>query len=347
MISHTIGEARAVRPWTSGAELVDVAVNEDEVRQALSYTALTGAIQPGDQVLINTTARSLNLGTGGFDFVVANLTRPAAMNLGPGHIVKGRYLPCQHAVLTLEEQPQYRNIWDQDLGGLPVIACELHSQIAPVVAGLTISGHQRIVYVMTDGAALPYPFSRLADSLRSAGHLTASITCGQAFGGDHETVTLHSALLAARHILNADAVVVAQGPGNAGTGTRTGFSGIEQAECLNATAALGGTPICAARISSADSRERHRGISHHTVTVLNMALAQCIEPVPHGTNTSLLPARHDIRQVEGAEAALTWLAATGINVTTMGRTVEQDQDYFLAAAAAGVAATSDEMSSRL
>jgi hypothetical protein len=316
-----------------------VAVDETDIRQALSYTALTGNVQPGDSVLLNTTARALNLGTGGYDFVVANLTRPAVDSAGPGHIIKGRYLPCQHAVLTLEEQPEHQDIWTRDLAGMPVVACELHSQIAPVVAGLTISGHRRIVYVMTDGAALPYPFSRLADALREGGHITASITCGQAFGADYETVTLHSSLLAARHILEADAVVVAQGPGNAGTGTRTGFSGIAQADCLNATAALGGTPICVVRMSSADSRTRHRGLSHHTVTVLNMALARCIVPVPAGTEVEALPKRHGIRIVDGANAALDWLATSGVAVTTMGRSVTDDPDYFMAAAASGMAAS--------
>ena len=337
MISQTAGLVQTVAEWTAGAELLQVAVNDDETRQALSYIALTGHIHVGDRVLINTTAQHLGLGTGGYDYVIANLTRPEMTSSGPGHIIKGRYLPCQHSIHTLEEQPEYADIWDRDLAGFPVIACELHSQIAPVIAGLMVSGHQRIVYVMTDGAALPFAFSRLAHALRVGGHLTASITCGQAFGGDHETVTLHSALLAARHILKADGVIVAQGPGNAGTGTRTGFSGIEQAQILDAAAALGGIPIAVVRSSTGDKRERHRGISHHTVTALRLTHTRCIVPIPVGTDISALPTRHDIRYIDNAQSALNWLSASGIQVTTMGRTPAADPGFFLTAAAAGMA----------
>ena len=59
---------------------------------------------------------------------------------------------------------------------------------------------------------------------RDAGWLACTITVGHAFGGDLETVTLHTGLLAARHVLGAQVAVVAQGPGNLGTGS-TGTNG--------------------------------------------------------------------------------------------------------------------------
>ena len=119
---------------------------------------------------------------------------------------------------------------------------------------------------MTDGGALPAWFSRTCATLREAGWLAGTVTVGQAFGGDLETVTLHTGLLAARHVLGADVAVVTQGPGNLGTGTRWGFSGVAAGEAVNAVAALGGRPVAALRISDADPRERHRGISHHSLT---------------------------------------------------------------------------------
>ena len=253
-----------------------------------------------------------------------------------GHIIKGRYLPCQQAVLTLEEQAQYADVWERDLDGFPVLVGQLHSQIAPAAAALHLSGKTKIAYVMTDQAALPLAFSRLVRELKAAGLLTATLTCGQAFGGDYETVTLHSALLAAKHILDCDAAIVCQGPGNAGTGTKYGFSGIEQAQNLDIVKALGGTAIAIVRMSSADARERHRGISHHTRTTLEMAYARCIVPLPAGTDDSALPPGHDVRFVEGAQAALDLLAAKNIHVTTMGRTPAEDPAFFLAAAAAGM-----------
>ena len=52
----------------------------------------------------------------------------------------------------------------------------------------------RVVYVMTDGASLPIVISDLVHELRSRDLLDATITCGQAFGGDHDAISLQSAL---------------------------------------------------------------------------------------------------------------------------------------------------------
>ncbi len=111
----------------------------------------------------------------------------------------------------------------------------------------------RVAYVMTDGGALPAWFSRTCAILREAGWLAGTITVGQAFGGDLEAVTLHSGLLAARHVLGADVAVVTQGPGNLGTGTRWGFSGVAAGEAVNAVAVLAGLPVAALRVSEAES----------------------------------------------------------------------------------------------
>ena len=119
----------------------------------------------------------------------------------------------------------------------------------------------RVVYVMTDQGALPLAFSRSVAELRAADLLAGTVTVGQAFGGDLEAVTVHSGLLAAALALDADVVVVTQGPGNLGTGTRWGFSGVAAGEAVNAAATLGGRPVGALRISGADPRPRHRGVS--------------------------------------------------------------------------------------
>ena len=60
---------------------------------------------------------------------------------------------------------------------------------------------------------------------------------------------MHSALLAARQVLEAEVVVVAQGPGNLGTDTRWGFSGVACGEAVNAVGVLGGRPVGCLRIS--------------------------------------------------------------------------------------------------
>ena len=340
MLTQAAGKVQSVTDWDRDAQELSVRL-EMETRRAVNYPALAGAASIGDEVLLNTTAQHLKLGTGGYDFVVANLTRalPKPKSQEAGHIIKGRYLPCQQAVLTLEEQEKYADIWERDLEKLPVLVGQLHSQIAPAAAGLSLSGRRKVAYVMTDAAALPLAFSRLVRDLKAARLLHATLTCGQAFGGDYETVTLHSALLAAKHVLGCDAAIVCQGPGNAGTGTKYGFSGIEQAQNLDIVKALGGTSIAIARMSSADGRERHQGISHHTRTTLDLAYSRCIVPLPAGMDESTLPPGHSVLFIEGAQAALDLLTARQIAVTSMGRTPAEDPLFFLAAAAAGFVET--------
>src|SRR5207249_2111380 len=98
-----------------------------------------------------------------------------------------------------------------------VVCAPLHSMVAPIAAGAKAAGAGRVSYVMTDGAALPGAFSRLVPRLRDAGLVDSFITSGQAFGGELESVTLWTGLLAAKEIAGADVVVVADGPGNLGT----------------------------------------------------------------------------------------------------------------------------------
>ena len=345
MITQAAGKVQSVVDWDGDAQELVVRL-ELETRRAVNYPALTGPAAVGDEVLLNTTAQTLKLGTGGYDFVSANLTRLAPFPVGEGlgrgfsgHIIKGRYLPCQQAVLTLEEQERYADIWERELEGFPVLVGQLHSQIGPAAAGLHLSGHRRVAYIMTDGGALPLAFSRLVLNLKAAGLIYATLTCGQAFGGDRETVTLHSALLGAKHILDCDAAIVCQGPGGAGTGTKYGFSGIEQAQNLDIVRALGGVSVAIVRMSSADKRERHQGISHHTRTALDLAYSRCIVPLPVGADETGLPPGHSVLFIEGAQAALDYLAGRGIAVTSMGRTPAEDPAFFLAAAAAGLVET--------
>ena len=139
----------------------------------------------------------------------------------------------------------------------------------------------RVAYVMTDSAALPLAYSRLVQALREQGLLDVTVTAGQAFGGDLEAVNLYSALVTAAVAGKADIIIAGQGPGNVGTGTALGFGGVEQAMLLNAAAALEGLPIAVPRISFADPRARHLGLSHHTLTVLGrLTLAPAILPLP-------------------------------------------------------------------
>lgn len=316
--------------------------------RALAYTDLVGTPEVGDSVLLNTGALDLELGTGGYALVVAVPDRPPADSEGPGHLVKARYTPLQTTVLGADEQGAEHHETlriAQGLEGMPVVVADLHSALPAVVAGIRAQRPgTRVAYVMLDGGALPAAFSRLLGVLRRAGLLVGCVTTGQSFGGDLETVTVHSGLLAARHVLDAEVTVVCQGPGNLGTGTPWGFSGVACGEALNAVAVLEGRPVAALRVSEADPRPRHQGVSHHSLTAYGkVALAPAEVVIPHlpgmfgervRDQAWPLGSRHTLVEVsvDGLEEEL---SALPMKVSTMGRGLEEDRAAFLSSAAAG------------
>ncbi len=332
--------------WTGAVELV-VSVDGEEVA-ALAYPQLTGRPELGDTVLLNTAALHLGLGTGGFALVVAVPDRLPADPVGPGHLVKARYLPLQTTVLGVDEQgsAHHAALRDADsIESMPVVVADLHSALPAIVAGLLADRPAtRVAYVMTDGGALPAWFSRTTDGLRRAGWLAGTVSVGQAFGGEVEAVSLHSGLLAARHVLGAEAVIVTQGPGNLGTDTRWGFSGVVAGDAINAVVALGGRAVAALRVSEADPRPRHYGVSHHSLTAYGrvaLASADVVVPVldepmatPLAEAAAALAERHRIVDVE-VDGLLTALRGCPVPLSTMGRDLDADLAYFLASAAAG------------
>jgi hypothetical protein len=343
----------AVRRHWRGAVEVEVTLvrrnpDDPEVVRALAYPPLVGEPEVGDRVLLNTNALALGLGTGGYALVVALPDRLPPDRPLDGHVMKARYTPLQTAVLSADEpdSPHHEALAAvSELGGLPVVTADLHSALPAVVAGVHASSARRlrVAHVMTDGAALPAWFSRTLDGL--ADLLCGTITVGQAFGGDLEATNIHSGLLVAREVLGADVAVVAQGPGNLGTGTPWGFSGTSTGEAVNAVRALGGRPVGSVRISESDPRPRHRGVSHHSLTAYGrVALVGADLVVPAGLPAVLagvvaealapLCPPHRVVTVDptGLDEAL---RALPVKLSTMGRDLDADHAYFLAAAAAG------------
>jgi hypothetical protein len=330
---------------------------EAEVVRALAYTALVGEPQPGDRVLLNASALLRGLGTGGLAFVVAAPDRlPADPATSQGHIVKARYTPQQQMFLAVDEQdsPHHATMTAEvaargDLEGMPVVVADLHSALPAVLAGLrTERPDARVSYLMTDGGALPIAFSRTVAGLKDAGWLAGTITVGQAYGGDHEAVTLHSGLLAARHVLRSDVALVIQGPGNVGTGTPWGYTGVAAGEALNAAGALRGRGVAALRVSEADARERHRGISHHSRTAYGrVCLVAADVPVVRPTDSFTDLVHEQARELAATAAGALRLAtvegdglaealrASPVRLSTMGRGVDEDHAAFLYSAAAG------------
>jgi hypothetical protein len=301
--------------------------------RAYVLTELIGHVEVGDRVVCNTTAVELGLGSGGWDVVHWNLSRTAWSEKGAGHVMKLRYTSLQRD--TGADEESHPDLPD-DLGGMPVVACTVHSQVPCVAAAFKHAQPEaRLVYVMTDGGALPLDLSDLVVTMEQAGLLDGTITAGHAFGGDLEAVSVASALVMARHVLGADAAVVGMGPGVVGTGTRLGTTAVEAAPILDTAAALNGRPILAVRISLADARPRHQGVSHHTATVLRLARPGVCIPVPPGFE--LDAPGHEVVVIEPPDMALV-LRANHVNVTSMGRGPDDDPAFFAAAGAAGTLA---------
>lgn len=324
----------------------------DGLRTAMAYVRLTGPVNEGDEVIVNASAIDLGLGTGGLDFVAWNLTSGAPRQELHGHIMKLRYTPWQICCGAAEadDGTLHRQLAGaSSIDGMPVIVCGLHSQIAPIAAALAdIVPDPRTAYIMTDAGALPAWFSCLSRDLRQRGLLSTIITCGHAFGGDIETVNVFSGLLAA-HATGHTVAITAPGPGHAGTGTRFGFSGIEQGQIIDAVNTLGGVAVGVLRISFSDPRPRHLGVSHHSLTALGLVAqtsAHVAVPILRRERLAHITRQLDIAPgmkrhrrwlVDGAPA-LAALRERGIDVTTMGRDVANDEDFFLAAGAAAVVA---------
>jgi len=290
----------------------------------VAYPDLTGPVAVEDEVLMNVQARELGLGSGGFDVLYANLTRGVGLVAGEdAHVMKLPYTPVQAAAVHAEEGAELA----EQLGGLPVVCCSLHSQVAPVCAGLG-EGLQ-VAYAQLPGGALPVPLSDTVRLLRERGLLATTVSVGACFGGEQECVGAASALAWAA-AGGYDVVVCAIGPGIVGTGSRFGHGGLAAADAANAAAALGGAPVLAARVSSADERDRHRGVSHHTEAVLALCVGRVTVAWPAGLEApEWVEPRQEV-EVDGWEEA-----CAGLPLSHMGRGPDEEPWFFAAAFAAG------------
>jgi hypothetical protein len=342
------GVVTAVSDTRPGAQELKVEV-EGETAAAINYPDLAGEAAVGDGVILNTTSVELGLGTGGVHLVVAIEDRLPG-DPPPGRVMKARYTPVQTAVGSVEETHADLLERSPGLRHTPVVCAPLHSMIGPIAAGAKRSADARVIYLMTDGAALAGPFSRLVHRLRNAELLDGWITCGQAFGGELEAVTVWSGLLAAKEVLEAEVIVVADGPGNLGTETTWGVSALSSGHALLAARTLDGRPVPALRVSFADERERHRGVSHHSLTILadvctvdvNVPVPVLDDPAQRDAVWDALRSRkleevHHLVEVDGSPA-VEELRERGLDVRTMGRGIDDDPAFFLAAGAAGVLA---------
>lgn len=299
-----------------------------ERRAAWADEGTVGRCEVGDELVVNVQARDLALGSGGFDIVHVNLTRGLAGDGESGaHVMKLNYSSLQHAVLPVEEGREMRGT---SCGVAGVFF--LHGQLAPIcwALGARAPG-AHVTYVQTAGGALPGSLSQVVGELRKRGLLATHVTAGPAYGGEREAITTAGAV---DHALSsgADAVLCGPGPGILGSASRLGHGGLAALDSAHAALALGHRTVVVPRLSGGDPRERHRGVSHHARTVLELLLAPAVVALPAGERPLPEAERHEVRS---AEPDLDGYRTSGLPARTMGRELEEDPLFFAAALAGG------------
>ncbi len=336
-------------------------------REAIADVGLVGRTEVGDEVIVNVQALDLGLGSGGFDVVHVNLTRglDGASSPAAPHVMKLNYTSLQHAVAPVEHGEGGSLVLPVER---PVAVLALHGQLAGVAwAFAQAAPGAKLGYVQTEGGALPGGHSQTVRMLRERGLLAGHLTAGAAFGGDAEAITTAGALHHGLRMLGWDAAVCGPGPGIVGSSSPLGHGGMSALDSAHVSLALECPTLLVARMSSGDERKRHRGISHHTLTVLDLLLEPVTVALPAGMRSPVgsdlraglsavfggaMPnrptgdrpalgvdverparlARHDWRR---AKVDLPAYAASGLPADTMGRGVTGDPLFFGAALAGG------------
>jgi len=315
-----------------------------EARRAWADETLLGEMREGDEVVVNVAALDLGLGSGGFDVVHVNLTRGLAGGPdGEEHVIKLNYTSLQHPVEPVEGSEASGAAAEAAESGaasthVPVLVLPLHGHLAPAAwAAAQAAPGIRVGYVQTGGGALPGSLSRDLAQLRERELLCGDIAAAPAYGGAHDALSTVGALDAAANRLGWDAVLVGPGPGIIGSATEFGHGGMAALDSAHAALSLKQPTLLSPRLSSGDPRDRHRDVSHHTYTVLELLLAPVDVAVPDGEDgiaaaLEEAPGRHRLRS---APADLDGYATTGLPARTMGRSLEEDPLFFAAPLAAG------------
>jgi hypothetical protein len=362
-----------------------------ERRAAIADIGLVGSSVQGDDVIVNVQARDLGLGSGGFDIVHVNLTRGlAGEGVEGAHVMKLNYTSLQHAVQPVEEiqmgpadgelrsshsrgqtEGHTQRADDRQAGELvglplerPVAVLALHGQLAAVAwAFAQAKPEARLGFVQTAGGALSGGHSRTVRTLLERGLLAGHLTAGAAYGGEGEAVSTAGALHHGLCTLGWEAAVCGPGPGIVGSNSSLGHGGMSALDSAHTAIALGARTLLVARMSSADERPRHRGLSHHTLTVLDLLLEPVTVALPagirspagadlraslglvFGSSTERVKpqleldvdrparmARHDWRR---APVDMPAYLASGLPAKTMGRVLLEDPLFFGAALAGG------------
>ena len=351
MISKKIGKVVEIEEQSCQVQWLKVDIKGNP-EPAVNFPCVSGNVAVGDEVVVNATSFERGLGDE-YHIVIVNLNNLECDAVEQGKIMKMRYSPSQIKVFSVEEpeSPHHESFKSfKNLGNMPVMVGSLHSMLAPAALGYKLmKPKERLVYIMTDGGALPIAFSRTLPDLKKVGLIDGTVTIGHAFGGDCEAVNIYSGLIAAKEVLKADAVIVSMGPRVVGTATKWGFTGIEQGDIINAVNILNGNAIAIPRITFKAKLDRHKGLSHHTLTILErVAMQPALVALPELPEKEMAALKQQIKDkrlddkhtfiTAKADQVLDYAAQLQIPLSTMGRTEEEERFYFLAAGAAGILA---------
>jgi hypothetical protein len=286
----------------------------------IAFPRLTGPVEPGDVVLVNTLTQA-----GYGEIVYANLTRGIGLAgvEGAGTVALPS-TPGQTAVPLGEA-----TLGDTaGLEGLPVLCCSRHSQVAPACAGL---GGGRVAYAQLGGGALTVSLSDAVRALRERGAIESVVSVAPCIDGDVHCLTVGGALLWAKHA-GVKAVVCAPGPGSEDVdGLVVPAPGIvAAATAASAASALDGRPILVASLSFDDHGQARPRLSPESHEALSLVSGRTVVAWPVGLAP---PADVDVVvvDVEGWD-----VACVGLPLMHEGRGPDDDPWFFKAAYAAGL-----------
>lgn len=343
-IYKEIAKVKKIISKKKNKEIVEIIRDNGNIEKAINYISFVPNLKINDEIIINTTAVDLNLGTGGYHFVIEkinnkNIINKKKKNKNFGHIMKLRYTPLQLKTLSLSEEQgkfhkEMKNIIYLD--DMKVIFIPLHSLLAPLLISYNYYNRdKKTVFIMAEGGGLNLELSNEIYQLKEKNLLDSTITIANSFGGDYEAVNIFTALMASK-LMKADLVVVGIGPGHVGTNTVLGFSGVEIAFYIQAVEILRGKSLLVPRISFTDKRIRHYLISHHTITLLKNLVINPIEVVfPNlkiikNNIISLKKSRHKLFYYN-INKIYHILKESKYDFKSMGKTFKEDPIFFITA----------------
>ncbi|WAM30622.1 DUF3866 family protein [Caldicellulosiruptor naganoensis] len=319
---------------TKGYQVVEVEYEDKDVSLAVNFLDINKKVTVGQEVLVNITARKLKLGSGGYDYI---LPTNSFCNHSKGHIMKLRYTPLQFSVLTEEEKnPELFNRIP-NFNDLIIVVCELHSMLMPICLYLKECDRNiRISVIINDWGMLNAKLSHNLSFLKENHFVDYVISCQEAFNGDFECINEINSLIFSKS-LDAQVTIISPLPGIVGTGTKFGFSAYKAVNVIEDISRFGGKVVFPIRVSKSEERERHKFVSHHSLTILSYVNSSVEIPIyqfedkifytqvfkilnNYRTKHILIPIdRIDDNIVEKYKLLL----------KTMGRGFEEDSEYFL------------------